>query len=119
MSDVQSFMKKTVQLESHAKVNLMLRVLRRRKDGYHDIKTIFQKISLHDTLWFALKRTGGVSIVDKRSRPSYRRRQPRASSCPVGSQQVRLQGWNCGKDQEEESRLPRVSVAEAVTRQRR
>jgi 4-diphosphocytidyl-2-C-methyl-D-erythritol kinase len=62
MSDVQPFMKKTVQLESPAKVNLMLRVLRRRKDGYHDIKTIFQKISLHDTLWFALKRTGGVSI---------------------------------------------------------
>jgi len=63
MSDAQSFVKKTVQLESHAKVNLMLRVLRRRTDGYHDIKTIFQKISLHDTLWFALKRTGGVSIV--------------------------------------------------------
>ena len=62
MSDVQTFMKKTVQLESHAKVNLMLRVLRRREDGYHDIKTIFQKISLHDTLWFTLKRTGGVSI---------------------------------------------------------
>jgi 4-diphosphocytidyl-2-C-methyl-D-erythritol kinase len=40
----------------------MLRVLRRRKDGYHDIKTIFQKISLCDTLWFSLKRTGGVSI---------------------------------------------------------
>ena len=62
MSDVQTFMKKALQLESPAKVNLMLRVLRRREDGYHDIKTIFQKISLHDTLWFALKRTGGVSI---------------------------------------------------------
>src|SRR4030042_5188845 len=62
MSDVQTFMKKTLQLESPAKVNLMLRVLRRRKDGYHDIKTIFQKISLHDTLWFTLKRAGGVSI---------------------------------------------------------
>jgi len=59
---MQGFMKKTVQLESPAKVNLMLRVLRRRKDGYHDIRTIFQKISLHDTLWFTLKRAGGVSI---------------------------------------------------------
>ena len=62
MSDLQTFMKKTVKLESFAKVNLILRVLRRREDGYHDIKTIFQKISLHDTLWFTLKRTGGVSI---------------------------------------------------------
>jgi 4-diphosphocytidyl-2-C-methyl-D-erythritol kinase len=62
MSDPQSFMKKTVRLESPAKVNLMLRVLRGRKDGYHDIKTIFQKISLRDTLWFSLKRAGGMSI---------------------------------------------------------
>jgi 4-diphosphocytidyl-2-C-methyl-D-erythritol kinase len=62
MSDPQSFMKKTVRLESPAKVNLMLRVLRRRKDGYHEIRTIFQKISLRDTLWFTLKRAKGVSI---------------------------------------------------------
>ena len=62
MGDPQALLKKTVRLESPAKVNLMLRVLRRRKDGYHDIKTIFQKISLHDTLWFRLKRAGGVSI---------------------------------------------------------
>lgn len=55
-------MRKTLQLESPAKVNLMLRALRRREDGYHDIKTIIQKISLHDTLWFTLKRSKGLSI---------------------------------------------------------
>lgn len=35
---------------AHAKINLGLRVLRRRPDGYHDIATIFHRLSLHDDL---------------------------------------------------------------------
>lgn len=37
---------------SYAKVNLYLRVLGKREDGYHDIFTIFQTVSLHDELKF-------------------------------------------------------------------
>jgi 4-diphosphocytidyl-2-C-methyl-D-erythritol kinase len=37
---------------SFAKINLALSVLGRRVDGYHDIHTIFQSISLHDELEF-------------------------------------------------------------------
>lgn len=33
-----------------AKVNLGLRVLRRRPDGYHDIRTVFQSIDFRDTV---------------------------------------------------------------------
>jgi 4-diphosphocytidyl-2-C-methyl-D-erythritol kinase len=33
-----------------AKVNLVLEVLNRRVDGFHDLRTIFQTISLYDTL---------------------------------------------------------------------
>ena len=39
-----------VSLRAHAKINLDLRVGARRRDGYHDLRTILQSIGLHDTL---------------------------------------------------------------------
>ena len=50
-------------LESPAKVNLRLEILKKREDGYHEIRTIFQKISLHDTLHFSLSRRRGIRIT--------------------------------------------------------
>ncbi len=38
---------------SPAKVNLHLRVLRKREDGYHDIATLMQMISLYDEMVFS------------------------------------------------------------------
>jgi 4-diphosphocytidyl-2-C-methyl-D-erythritol kinase len=39
-----------LRLRSFAKINLDLRVLNKRTDGYHELRTIFQTISLADTL---------------------------------------------------------------------
>ena len=39
-----------VRLRSLAKINLDLRVLHKRVDGYHELRTIFQTISLADTI---------------------------------------------------------------------
>ena len=42
--------KRSLRLRAFAKVNLCLHVLGRRPDNYHELRTIFQTISLHDTL---------------------------------------------------------------------
>jgi 4-diphosphocytidyl-2-C-methyl-D-erythritol kinase len=55
-------MKDTIHLESTAKVNLRLEILKKRDDGYHELRTILQKINLHDLLHFSLKKEKGISI---------------------------------------------------------
>ncbi len=42
----------TLTLPAFAKINLSLRVLGKRDDGYHELETIFQTVSLHDTIEF-------------------------------------------------------------------
>jgi 4-diphosphocytidyl-2-C-methyl-D-erythritol kinase len=39
-----------VQVKAHAKINLSLRVLHQREDGFHEIETTIAPISLHDSL---------------------------------------------------------------------
>ena len=41
---------KSVRLPAFAKINLCLHVMGKRPDGYHELRTIFQAISLRDTL---------------------------------------------------------------------
>lgn len=43
-------MTRTVRVPAYAKLNLGLRVLYRRPDGYHEIRTVFQTVSLADRL---------------------------------------------------------------------
>ncbi len=52
-----------VRVEAFAKINLGLAVTAVRPDGYHDIETLFQSVSLSDTLALApLKGPGRVSL---------------------------------------------------------
>ncbi len=41
-----------MELRAHAKINLSLAVLGTRPDGYHELRTVFQSLALHDTLEF-------------------------------------------------------------------
>jgi 4-diphosphocytidyl-2-C-methyl-D-erythritol kinase len=43
---------KTLAVRAHAKINLALRVIGRRADGFHELETILQSLALHDTLTF-------------------------------------------------------------------
>ena len=42
--------KEMIVIDSNSKINLNLLITGKRKDGYHNIKSVFQKISLSDTL---------------------------------------------------------------------
>ncbi len=43
-----------------AKLNLMLRILGRRPDGYHRLQTVFQFIDRQDRLWLDLRQDGQI-----------------------------------------------------------
>ena len=64
--------------QSPAKVNLFLRVLGKRADGYHDILSLMQRISLCDEMSFALKGEGivvkcpGSTLPEDRNNIVYR-----------------------------------------------
>lgn len=51
-----------VQVRAPAKINLTLRVLGTRPDGYHELRTMFQSVALHDSLTF-LSCDGPFSIT--------------------------------------------------------
>jgi len=44
----------SICLRAFAKINLGLRILAKRSDGYHEIRTIYQTIALHDRLELSL-----------------------------------------------------------------
>ena len=50
-----------VTIRAHAKINLDLRVLGTRRDGFHELRTVFQAIALHDTIE-CLPREGPFAI---------------------------------------------------------
>ncbi len=49
-----------ITMRAHAKINLTLEILGKRDDGYHDIASILQTVSLHDTLKF--EESDGVTL---------------------------------------------------------
>ena len=53
---------KEIQVPAFAKVNLRLEILGRRADGYHELRTIFQSLTLHDSLRLALTSGRGIDL---------------------------------------------------------
>ena len=51
-----------MKLRSPAKINLILNVLRRRRDGTHEIETVFERISLFDELRLSLLKDKSILL---------------------------------------------------------
>ncbi|MEE9165558.1 MAG: 4-(cytidine 5'-diphospho)-2-C-methyl-D-erythritol kinase [Nitrospinota bacterium] len=56
-------------LKSPAKINLGLKIIEKRDDGYHEIETIFQMVRLFDTLTFRNLQSGIVLKTDQDKLP--------------------------------------------------
>ena len=51
-----------VRIPAFAKLNLRLDVLGKRQDGYHELRTVFQTVSLHDELRLGETRKRGIFL---------------------------------------------------------
>ena len=51
-----------INLRAPAKINLSLKILGKREDGYHELETLMQKIALYDELELSLTAEPGVRI---------------------------------------------------------
>ena len=61
----------TLTIPAFAKTNLSLRVLGKREDGYHELETIFQTVSLHDTIKISAIESSEIAFsCDDRSLPT-------------------------------------------------
>ena len=47
-----------VTLQSFSKVNIGLKIVKKRRDGYHDIHTVFQELDFHDRISLKKKKSG-------------------------------------------------------------
>lgn len=72
---------KSLTLNAYAKINLYLRVLGKGKDGYHELDTLFERVSLHDEIRLSPSRNGieleiqGADLPSGSSNLAYRAAQ--------------------------------------------
>jgi 4-diphosphocytidyl-2-C-methyl-D-erythritol kinase len=58
-----------IRIPAFAKVNLRLDILGKRPDGYHELRTIFQTVSLHDELHLRASKTSEICLTIQGNEP--------------------------------------------------
>ena len=64
---------RSINLPSFAKINLDLRVLGTRPDGYHDLRTVFQSLAIFDNVTVTIRRGPLAVTCDEPDIPTDRR----------------------------------------------
>ncbi len=59
----------TIAVRSFAKINLGLHIGGARADGFHDLRTVYQTIGLHDVIRVSVGRGRGIEIVCQNNEP--------------------------------------------------
>ena len=54
---------KEIRVKTPAKINYTLEILNKRNDGFHNIKSIMQTISLYDYLTLKIEENSGITII--------------------------------------------------------
>lgn len=70
MKEIPSLPDGSLILISPAKINLYLRILRKRPDGYHDIETVFERIDICDEVKLRPIEKGIIILCDNPKVPS-------------------------------------------------
>ena len=52
----------TIQMKAFGKVNLGLDVVRRREDGYHEVRMVMQTVQLFDRIMLEKKEQPGITL---------------------------------------------------------
>ena len=52
----------TLKLRAYGKINLALDVLRKREDGYHDVRMIMQTVGIYDQVDLRRKEEPGITV---------------------------------------------------------
>ncbi|MBN1410599.1 MAG: 4-(cytidine 5'-diphospho)-2-C-methyl-D-erythritol kinase [Spirochaetales bacterium] len=95
-------MEKDIVVKSPAKINLHLEVKGVREDGYHDIVSLFQTVSIYDTLKFrSLKKRSDIRISGNHDIPDHDNIIKKAFDVFV-----KKTGINTGVDLELEKHIP-------------
>lgn len=74
---------RAVEVEARAKLNLGLAIGPRRADGFHDLATVFQSVTLADSL-IVRPRRSGFRLAVRRDDASLGGRPPRREAIPAG-----------------------------------
>ena len=53
----------TRSVKSYAKINISLRVVKKREDGYHELDSVMVPIELHDSIIISTLKNSGDNFV--------------------------------------------------------